>query len=527
MSRYDDPEGDGSKVPRRRRGVWRQRRAGRSGRPRASVWMAVAGWTSAVVVCVLVVAALGAYVKYRTVYDSIKRVDTATLGKQPPKYNNAENILLLGSDTRSGVNGAIGGHVGCNCSDTVMLLHVSPGHHAVTVISIPRDTMVPVLACAAGNGAVGQQAAPGQLEPINYTLSYGGPICIWKTIDDVTSIHVDHFIQLDFTGFEKIINDIGGVNVCLAEAVNDPMSGLRLTAGRHLVMGVQALAFWRTREDLGYGSDLQRIQRDQFLMASLVQGIEHSGLLNSPSKILSVTSDAANAMTTDTGLDQSAMLQVADSLGGLSSKSVQFITAPNVPYPGDVNKVEFEQPQADKVFYALAHDTKLPKAKAKKSAKSRQATTIPVVDTVPAKVKVEVLNGAGINGLAGQAGSDLTGRGFNVVGTGDTYGNNFSYVNPVIQYASTADLAAVRTLKAQLSNVTVQQNTSLTPGTVDLIVGSAFSGLITASAASASASPSSSAGSVSNLSTAYGGITASTKICSDQSAFAGPDNPGG
>ena len=149
----------------------------------------------------------------------------------------------------------------------------------------------------------------------------------------MTNIHIDHFIQLDFTGFEKVIDDIGGVSVCLPFAVDDTMSGLDLSAGRHHVMGV-ALAFWRTREDLGYGSDLQRIQRDQLLMASLVQGIERSGLLNSPTKILSVVKDAADAMETDSGLEQSTMLQIADSLRGLSSQSVQFVTAPNVPYRG-------------------------------------------------------------------------------------------------------------------------------------------------------------------------------------------------
>ena len=272
---------------------------------------------------------------------------STSLGKQPPKFNNAENIMLLGSDTRTGVNGRIGGHVGCNCSDTVMLLHISPGHHRVTVISIPRDTEVPILSCAASDGATGQQAAPGQLEPINYTLSYGGPVCTWKTLDYVTHIHIDHFIQLDFTGFEKIIDDIGGVNVCLPFSVNDSMSGLKLTAGRHHIRGAQALAFWRTREDLGFGSDLQRIQRDQLLMASLVQGIERSGLLNSPTKVLGVVKDAADAMTTDSTLEQSQMLQIATSLKGLSSQSVQFITAPNVPYVANNQKVQLEQPQAD------------------------------------------------------------------------------------------------------------------------------------------------------------------------------------
>jgi LCP family protein required for cell wall assembly len=384
------------------------------------------------------------------------------------------------------------------------------------VVSVPRDTEVPILSCAASDGATGQQAVPGQLEPINYTLSYGGPICTWKTLDYVTHVHIDHFIQLDFTGFEKIIDDIGGVNVCLPFSVNDPMSGLKLTAGRHHIRGAQALAFWRTREDLGFGSDLQRIQRDQYLMASLVQGIERSGLLNSPTKVLGVVKDAADAMTTDSTMDQSQMLKIATSLKGLASQSVQFITVPNVPYVANNQKVQLAQPQADEVFYAIAHDTKLPKTH---KSKSKHATTTPVLDTTPSKVNVNVLNGAGITGLAGQAGSDLTGRGFNVVSTGDAA--TTGYTSPVIEYASSADLPAVNTLKAQLSGVTVRKVSTLMPGTIDLIVGSSFNGLATAKSSSSSSQ------SVGSLSTTYGGITASTNICQDTGAFAGPLSPGG
>ncbi len=526
MSRYEDSDGGGWKAPRRR---WRptskprQRVSGR----RASAWVLVTGWLAAALVGVLVVAALGAYVKYRTVWDSIKRIDATSLGKQPPKFNNAENILLIGSDTRSGANATIGGAIGCNCSDTLMLLHISPGHHRVTVISIPRDTMVPIMYCPADKqaGAVGQQAgAPGEVERINAALSSGGPICTWKTVDYVTNIHIDHFIELDFTGFEKVIDDIGGVNVCLPYAVDDPMSGLHLSAGRHHVMGRSALAFWRTREDLGYGSDLQRIQRDQYLMAALVQGIERSGLLNSPTKILSVVKDAADAMETDTGLEQSAMLQIADSMRGLSSESVQFVTAPNVPYPGDPGaEVQLEQPQATALFNAIAHDTTLPKAK--KVRKSRSTTT-PVVDAIPSKVNVTVLNGTDITGLAAQAGSDLTGRGFNVVSTGDA--STIGYTNPVIEYASATDLPAVHTLKAQLSGVKIRKDTSLTPGTINLIVGSNFNGLASQSSSlSSSSSSASSVPSVGSLSSAYGGVAANTNICKDQAAFAGPDTPAG
>src|ERR1039457_7718780 len=119
MSRYDEPEG----------GDWKEsRRQGPAGRRRASVGMLVTGWLAAVLVGVLVAAALGAYVKYRTVWDSIKRVDVISLCKQPPKFNNAENILLLGSDTRTGGNRRIGGHVGCHWLGTGKQVAILPAH---------------------------------------------------------------------------------------------------------------------------------------------------------------------------------------------------------------------------------------------------------------------------------------------------------------------------------------------------------------------------------------------------------------
>ena len=518
MSRRNDVDDASRKAPRRgRRGP-----QSRSRPSRHSLGQRVAAWTSVALVGVLVVGALVAYAKYRSFWDSIRRVDVAgLLGPQPPKYTNAENILLIGSDTRVGQRG-IGGAVGCNCSDTLMLLHISPGRHAVTVVNVPREAMVPILPCAASDGTAGQPAQPGQLELINAALAYGGPACTWKTFEAVTNIHVDHFIQLNFTGFEKIINDLGGVRICLPFAINDPQSGLNLSKGVHHVFGREALAFWRTREGVGMGSDLQRIQRDQYEMAALVQGIEHDGLLRSPSTLLRVVGDTTDAMTTDTGLDQNAMLQLADSLRGVTSKSVRFVTAPNVPWPVNANDVVFQQPQANDLFAAIAHDNTLPKT-TKGKGKGKKATAPPAVDTTtPSQVKVEVENGSGVNGIASQAGGQLTNLGFDVVGTGDA--NNFSYTDSVIEYATASDLPAANTLKSRLSSVQVQQNSTLTPGTVTLIVGSSF----TSVSATPTPSPtSSSTPSVAAISQAAGGITANTNICSNQSAFTGPDSPTG
>ena len=129
-------------------------------------------------------------------------------------------------------------------------------------------------------------------------------------------------------------------------------------------------------------------------------------------------------------------------------------------------------------------------------------------------------NGSGVNQIASQAGSELTNLGFVVVGTGDA--SNFSYTDSVIEYAGASDLPAVNTLKSRLSNVQVRQDSTLTPGTINLIIGSSF----TSVSATPTPSPSSSGPSVASLSQADSGITANTNICSNQSAFIGPDSPG-
>jgi LCP family protein required for cell wall assembly len=333
---------------------------------RRRVLARAAGTLAVIVTLVVVSGSLYFYSKYREVWHSIKRQDVSRdlvhLAQPPPPDPRAVNILLIGSDSRSGVNGAIGGRDGIygQRSDTVMVLHVAPGAHSAVVLSFPRDSVVPVYSCTAEKGATGQTGVPGEIEQINATFAYGGPGCLWKTVEETTHIHINDFIELSFVGFEKVINDLGGVSVCLPQAVDDPKSGLHLPAGRHRIYGPQALAFWRTREGLGSGMDTERIQRDQFLMAALVQGMENSGVLTSTSKMASVVADAARHMTTDTQLTQSRMLSIADSLRGLTSKSVQFIEVPWELYPGNINWVQWRQPRARRLFSAIAHDTKLP-----------------------------------------------------------------------------------------------------------------------------------------------------------------------
>jgi LCP family protein required for cell wall assembly len=518
--RRDDETGDqAGALPRPRFSL----RPGPGPRRRSTSRMIRRGLASLLAV-VLVGGALAVYAKYRSVWDGIKRVDVSgdLKGKRPPVDPNALNILVIGSDSRSGSNGKIGAGsasaIAGQRSDTVMVLHVAPGAHQVVVMSIPRDSVVPILNCTPEDGTTGQTAQPaGDIEQINASFAYGGPGCLWKTIEQTTGIHINDFIELTFTGFEQVIDALHGVEVCLPAAVHDRFSHLNLRAGRHHIDGAQALAFWRTREDLGTGSDPQRIQRDQFLMASLLQGIEHTGLLKSPSTMLKVidTITSHGYLTTDTGLSQERMLQLGEDLRGISTKSVQFVTVPWTTYAGtaqwidssespsygNVNWIQWVQPQANNLFSAISHDTKLPKA-----------TKSKVKAVEPAAVAVKVLNGTTTPGLGGTTATKLASRGFHVVGAAADAARS-DYRSTVIDYRGAAQLAAAQTLEKLFSNVRLQKDPSLNNATLHLILGSTFTGLKAANGNSA----------ISNLAKTYGGITGSTNICSDSAAFAGPD----
>lgn len=508
MSRYDDLDDAGE--PERRGQGNKRRRHSRKAK--------IFGWIAVLVTILVTGTSLVAYAAYLNTVHSIETFSTSnTLGtNRPPSYNSSENILVVGSDSRAGSNKKFGANVQGQRSDTMLILHIRPGHRGAVVVSLPRDSEVPVLQCKPdGLGDPGQPAQPGATEMLNATFAYGGPPCLWQTVEQETGIHIDHYVGLTFTGFEQVVNDIGGVSVCLPMAIKDPKSGINLTAGRHHVGGQQALAFWRERY-VGEGSDLQRIQRQQFLMAGLIQEVKSGQLLSNYSKMYSVLRDTAKAMTTDQGLSVTDMVSLAEDLRTLTTKSVQFVTVPNGTDPTDQNRVVWQQPQANHLFYSIAHDATLPRTP-KPSSSATPAQT-----TSPSHVQVDVENGSGQPGVATQAASELTSRGFRVTATGNA--PNFNYTSNVIEYATSSDMVAVNTLKAQLTGAQVQLDPNLAPGTVYLILGSAFNGFNSSSSGGSSGHPAGSS-STTNLSRAYGGINGSTNICKDSSAFAGPDNP--
>jgi LCP family protein required for cell wall assembly len=475
----------------------------------------IAAWTSVVLVCVLTLALLGAYWKWRTVWSSIHQVTVTGLGKRPPRYNNALNLLVFASGSTAGLTRKqqlywhVGSDTGDAVSETLMVVHISPGRHQVTVINIPRDTVVPIYACAPGQGLIGQQASPGAVEQISNTLSYGGPSCLWKTVEQQTHIRLDHFIEMRYAGVVKVIDDIGGVGVCLPFGVQNPQSGLNLSQGYHHINGVQFLEFWRTRENIGMGSDIQRIQRDDYLLARALEQTLKTGLLSSPTKLIHVVTDAAPQLTLDSGFSQSDLLHLGESLRGLSGKGVQFIQAPTVQDPANTNWVEFTSVD-HALFRAIAHDRKLPKP-AKRTAPAVQAAT-----ASPSQVQATVLNGTSVAGLAGQVAEGLTDRGFHIGQTG-------SAAHPrsrtVIEYSASSQLAKANALAAQIPGARVKRIAGLSPsGPVRVILGTRASTLKSAPKASA-------ASQVARLGSKYGGNTGTATCSSDKAAFQGPLSP--
>jgi LCP family protein required for cell wall assembly len=460
---------------------------------------------------------LSAYAAFRNVYDSIHHivVTSGELGKRPPKLNGSENILIIGSDSRTGLHGRYGRGIQGSRSDTSMLLHISPTHTGAIVISFPRDTMVPIFQCERDdNGHPGQQAQPGGLEQLNSTFSYGGPACLWRTLEQVTRIHIDHFVMVNFEGFKSIVNDVGGVPVCLPFAIKDPASKLHLPRGTSTVHGDQALAFVRERH-IGYGSDLQRINRQQVFLASLAQKIKQSSSLGNPAKLYTMVHDIASSLTTDSALTFTGMYAIANSLKGLSTKALQFIMAPVVPYPpSPADLVEFNQPSADQLFRAIARDNHILKT----ARRADHAKSQPLPTVKPGQVQLQVLNGTSVAGLAATTASQLTARGFKVTGKG----NATAVGSTVIEYASTSQLPQVNTLQQEIPGAQVKQVTTLKGSTLSLVLGSGFKGVGTTHKTKKKKAKSASAA---TLSKNYGGVNGAANICRQSAAFTGPDTP--
>ncbi|MEU9171881.1 LCP family protein [Streptomyces sp. NPDC048420] len=270
-----------------------------------------------------------------------------------PLPTEAVNILVLGSDSRSGKeNQALGGGSSTGArSDTAMVVHIDAGRTRATVVSIPRDTLVTRPSCPLSDGG-STAVAYGAM--FNSAYSVGGPVCAVKTVESITNVRMDHYLEIDFSGFAKLVNALGGVTVTTDEDIDDDDSHLHLKAGTHHLDGRTALALARTRHGIGDGSDLGRIGLQQKLVKALLEQMSSTNILTSPTKLYSVADAITGSLTTDTGLDSlTELMSLGESLKGLSADEVKTVTMPVVTAPSNPNRVVAEEPAASRLWESL------------------------------------------------------------------------------------------------------------------------------------------------------------------------------
>ena len=223
-------------------------------------------------------------------------------GQSIPDWDGLVNLLIMGSDGRDGLtSGQYGGDdVEGDRSDTLMLLHVNAAHTDATLVSIPRDTMLPRPECTSSNGTTYEATDATQ---VNSAFDIG-PYCTLDTIRAYTGLDIDNFVVVNFDGFIDITNAIGGVDVCLAEDVDDPDSGLHLSAGKHTIQGAEALAFVRTRYGIGDGSDLGRIRTQQTYLSALARKVKSAQTLTNPVALFALADAAGRTLKVNKALSR-------------------------------------------------------------------------------------------------------------------------------------------------------------------------------------------------------------------------------
>ncbi|MEP7026501.1 MAG: LCP family protein, partial [Actinomycetota bacterium] len=407
---------------------WLRRRAGAPTRTQArkrrrrSRGARIAIGVAASLAIILAIGAVTFAVAYRHLNGNIRQADiTHLVGPQPVNHHtSAENIAVIGSDTRQGQGGGYGSsqELVTDQSDTLLIVHIAANRHWADVMSIPRDSWVSIPSCAMGNG---QHSLP-QTFKINEAFAIGnldgnrtvlGVACTIKTVEHDTGIPIDHFVVVNFSGLKDMVRALGGVPECNTTPISDPLSGLTLTAGHHVLNGNQALAYVRARYTLGNGSDLDRIGRQQAFMAALAQRAR-SKLLN-PLAIYRFLDAATRSLTVDSQLGGvSGLYQLGTSLKDMPPGKLKFFTLPTYPRslvdPADLANVMWTQPLDSRIFAAFRNDTPVSNALLAGGKSPR----------LPARhVHVIVLNGTGQPGLASSVAAVLQQDGYKITAARD------------------------------------------------------------------------------------------------------------
>jgi len=332
----------------------------------------------------------------------------------PPDIGAMEggfNILIVGSD-RGETEQEIKDRGGAELNDVTMIVHVSGDHTRAVAVSIPRDMVVPIPSCPKKDGSGNYPSMAGQ--PINVTLSYGGMPCTVLTVEALTGLHIDFAGLITFQGVIEMSNAVGGVPVCLAQAIHDKDSGFYAEAGTHVLQGTGALQFLRSRKAVGNGSDLTRISSQQVFLSSLVRTIKSEDTINNPVKLYSIAQAAVTNMELSSNFrNTDTLISIAKALNTLELDQVTF-----VQYPGTTGgtgiyagKVKPTTSVANQVFAKILADEPFAltaNGDGTGSVLDPNAVPAPATTTDPDAPPVEVI--AGLTGQTAAAQTCSKGR---------------------------------------------------------------------------------------------------------------------
>ncbi|MFF4479133.1 LCP family protein [Streptomyces sp. NPDC001520] len=381
-----------------------------------------------IVLSLLVLVAAGAGWVYWQLNGNISTFDADGIsGDRPDDFSNGQNVLVIGSDARTGGNSELGGgdKGDIGRSDTALLLHVYADRKHAVAVSIPRDTLVDIPPCKLPDGSWTRT----RHDMFNTAYSVGqtakgNPACTQNTVEHLTGLRVHHTIVVDFKGFAKLTDVVGGVEVCVPQDVyqkdlnpNRADRGERIFAkGEQRVAGQKALDYVRIRHGIGDGSDIGRIKRQQAFIAGLIKKIKSDGL--TPTKLLPLANAATKSMTVDPGLGSAnKLISFAMSMKQIDLHNTKFIT---IPWRYQGERVAIVEPEADALWAALKADRTLDGKDA--GGKNGDKKPKPSQNARPVSgdgIAVAIHNGTTTGGLASRAAKALTDHGFMITGTGN------------------------------------------------------------------------------------------------------------
>ncbi len=349
--------------------------------------------------------------------EPIKVVESPT----PVPETGPLNFLLMGTDTRTGQGGDFGSeedYGGMGRSDTTMFVHLTQDRKSAVVVSIPRDSMVEIPVCTREDG----QVINSRLDRFNSAFALAGPACTIKTFESLTGIKINHAVVVDFLGFSNVVDALGGIEVCLNFPINEPSAkgaGISLPAGVQTLRGSEALGLMRARYTLADGSDLARIKRQQELLAITIDQIQRKNIITDFTTLYRVATAATSSLRMDEGLANiDSLITLAQSVSGLKSKDITFLTVPFVLSPEGNTVVWTEEANtlwSDIIQSSIPTISSVPDAEATVEPEAEPAPEEPATAPLSAsEVLVTVLNGTRRAGFAAATSAYLESQGFNI-----------------------------------------------------------------------------------------------------------------